>query len=98
MTAFEREFKVEQVIKLERNYRSFGNILDAANELIAHNTNRLGKNLRTEAGPGEPVRIVQATAISPRRSGSLTKPANCTATAWSAATSRCSTAATRRAA
>ncbi len=57
MAAFEREFHVEQVIKLERNYRSFGNILDAANELIARNTNRLGKNLRTEAGPGEPVRV-----------------------------------------
>ena len=35
MAAFEREFHVEQVIKLERNYRSFGNILDAANELIS---------------------------------------------------------------
>jgi DNA helicase II / ATP-dependent DNA helicase PcrA len=62
MTAFEREFKVDQVIKLERNYRSFGNILDSANELIAHNTNRLGKNLRTEAGPGEPVRVFEATS------------------------------------
>ena len=57
MASFEREFRVEQVIKLERNYRSFGNILDAANELISRNTQRLGKNLRTEAGPGEPVRV-----------------------------------------
>jgi DNA helicase-2/ATP-dependent DNA helicase PcrA len=62
MSAFEREFKVEQVIKLERNYRSFGNILDAANELIGHNSRRLGKNLRTEAGPGEPVRVFEATS------------------------------------
>jgi DNA helicase-2/ATP-dependent DNA helicase PcrA len=62
MTAFEREFHVEQVIKLERNYRSFGNILDAANELISHNAHRLGKNLRTEAGPGEPVRVFEATS------------------------------------
>jgi DNA helicase-2/ATP-dependent DNA helicase PcrA len=62
MAAFEREFRVEQVIKLERNYRSFGNILDAANELISHNQRRLGKNLRTEAGPGEPVRVVEATS------------------------------------
>jgi DNA helicase II / ATP-dependent DNA helicase PcrA len=62
MTAFEREFGVEQVIKLERNYRSFGNILDAANELIGHNSRRLGKNLRTEAGPGEPVRVFEATS------------------------------------
>ncbi len=62
MSAFEREFKVEQVIKLERNYRSFGNILDAANELISHNERRLGKNLSTEAGPGEPVRVYEATS------------------------------------
>jgi DNA helicase-2/ATP-dependent DNA helicase PcrA len=62
MAAFEREFHVDRVIKLERNYRSFGNILDAANELIARNTKRLGKNLRTEAGPGEPVRVREATS------------------------------------
>jgi DNA helicase-2/ATP-dependent DNA helicase PcrA len=62
MADFEREFHVDQVIKLERNYRSFGNILDAANELIARNSKRLGKNLRTEAGPGEPVRVYEATS------------------------------------
>jgi DNA helicase-2/ATP-dependent DNA helicase PcrA len=62
MSDFEREFRVQQVIKLERNYRSFGNILDAANELISRNTRRLGKNLRTEAGPGEPVRVSEATS------------------------------------
>ena len=60
MADFEREFHVQQVIKLERNYRSFGNILDAANELISRNSRRLGKNLRTEAGPGEPVRVFEA--------------------------------------
>jgi len=57
MAAFEREYRVRIVVKLERNYRSYGNILDAANELIAKNSRRLGKNLRTEAGPGEPVRV-----------------------------------------
>ncbi|MEO8058120.1 MAG: UvrD-helicase domain-containing protein [Burkholderiales bacterium] len=62
MASFEREFKVQQVIKLERNYRSFGNILDTANELISRNTRRLGKNLHTEAGPGEPVRVREATS------------------------------------
>ena len=62
MAAFEREFRVEQVIKLERNYRSFGNILDAANELISRNSKRLGKNLRTEAGAGEPVRVRESTS------------------------------------
>lgn len=57
MADFVREFEVTHQIKLERNYRSFGNILDSANELISHNSKRLGKNLRTEAGPGEPVRV-----------------------------------------
>ncbi len=60
MADFEREFKVASVIKLERNYRSFGHILDCANELISHNERRLGKNLHTEAGPGEPVRVREA--------------------------------------
>ncbi len=62
MRDFEREFRVEQVIKLEQNYRSMGHILDAANELIAHNERRLGKNLRTDAGPGEPIRVHEATS------------------------------------
>jgi len=62
MADFEREFRVEKVIKLEQNYRSFGNILDAANHLIDRNSRRLGKNLRTDAGPGEPVRIFEATS------------------------------------
>jgi DNA helicase-2/ATP-dependent DNA helicase PcrA len=62
MADFEREFRVEQVIKLEQNYRSASNILDTANALIAHNTRRLGKNLRTDAGAGEPVRVHEATS------------------------------------
>ena len=62
MADFVREFEVTHQIKLERNYRSFGNILDSANELISHNSNRLGKNLRTEAGPGEPVRVHESTS------------------------------------
>ncbi|MES2687849.1 MAG: UvrD-helicase domain-containing protein [Pseudomonadota bacterium] len=62
MADFVREFGVQHQIKLERNYRSFGNILDSANELISHNSKRLGKNLRTEAGPGEPVRVFEATS------------------------------------
>jgi DNA helicase-2/ATP-dependent DNA helicase PcrA len=62
MADFEREYRVERVVKLEQNYRSFGNILDAANALIAHNVHRLGKNLRTDAGPGEPIRVHEATS------------------------------------
>lgn len=62
MAAFEREFRVDQVIKLEQNYRSYGHILDSANALISRNSRRLGKNLRTDAGLGEPVRVYEATS------------------------------------
>ncbi|GAB1386867.1 UvrD-helicase domain-containing protein [Melaminivora sp.] len=60
MQDFVREFGVRQVIKLEQNYRSYSNILDCANALIEHNQGRLGKNLRTQQGPGEPVRVREA--------------------------------------
>ncbi len=60
MHDFERDFKVQNVVKLEENYRSHSNILDAANAIISNNNNRLGKNLWTSAGAGEPVRIYEA--------------------------------------
>jgi len=60
MADFVREFKVQHQIKLEENYRSGSNILDSANALISHNSRRLGKNLRTAQGPGEPVRVFEA--------------------------------------
>ena len=56
-----RDFKVESVIKLEQNYRSHGNILDAANSLISNNRNRLGKKLWTSENSGEPLRVYEAT-------------------------------------
>ncbi|MYM30966.1 UvrD-helicase domain-containing protein [Duganella sp. CY15W] len=62
MSAFEREFNVKNLIKLEQNYRSHGHILDAANVLIANNSKRLGKNLRTDAGHGEQVRVYEANS------------------------------------
>ncbi len=55
-----RDFNVSNVIKLEQNYRSHGNILDAANALISRNRNRLGKNLWTDASKGEPLRVYEA--------------------------------------
>ncbi len=60
MRDFETDFNVQTVVKLEENYRSHSNILDAANAIISHNKNRLGKNLWTSAGAGEPVRVYQA--------------------------------------
>jgi len=59
MAEFEREYPGARV-RLEQNYRSQGNILDAANALIAHNAKRLGKNLWTAAGAGEPLRVFEA--------------------------------------
>ena len=60
MLSFQHDFQVNNLIRLERNYRSYGNILDAANTLIAHNTYRLGKNLHTDAGDGEPIRVCES--------------------------------------
>jgi DNA helicase-2/ATP-dependent DNA helicase PcrA len=60
MLDFESDFAVEKVIKLEQNYRSHGNILDAANALIRNNRSRLGKNLWTSEGGGEPLRVYDA--------------------------------------
>jgi DNA helicase-2/ATP-dependent DNA helicase PcrA len=60
MQHFERDFGTVEtpvtLIKLEQNYRSHGHILDMANALIKHNQTRLGKNLWTSEGKGEPVR------------------------------------------
>lgn len=60
MQAFQNDFDVKTVIRLEQNYRSHGNILDAANALISHNQNRLGKNLWTSEGRGEALRVFTA--------------------------------------
>ena len=60
MNEFVRDFDVKEVVKLEQNYRSHGNILDAANAIIAQNKARLGKNLWTSEGKGEPLRIYAA--------------------------------------
>jgi DNA helicase-2/ATP-dependent DNA helicase PcrA len=59
MADFEREYPGAR-IRLEQNYRSQGNILEAANALIAHNAKRLGKNLWTAAGAGEMLRVFEA--------------------------------------
>ncbi|WP_017523656.1 UvrD-helicase domain-containing protein [Pusillimonas noertemannii] len=59
MSDFERDYARGAVIRLEQNYRSYGHILDSANALIAHNSARLGKNLWTAQGEGEPVRVTE---------------------------------------
>ncbi|MDO5504937.1 MAG: DNA helicase II [Pseudoxanthomonas suwonensis] len=57
---FLRDFDGARTIRLEQNYRSSGNILGAANAVIAHNPERLGKNLWTDAGEGEPIDLYAA--------------------------------------
>ncbi|WP_131979029.1 DNA helicase II [Cricetibacter osteomyelitidis] len=54
------DFTKAKTIRLEQNYRSTGNILNSANKLIANNSDRLGKNLWTEFGDGDPVGIYAA--------------------------------------
>ncbi len=60
MKDFERDFNISEIIKLEQNYRSHGNILDAANTLIRNNNGRLDKNLWTSEGDGELLRVYNA--------------------------------------
>jgi DNA helicase-2/ATP-dependent DNA helicase PcrA len=57
---FTRDYPDAQMFKLEQNYRSTGNILGAANALIAHNSGRLGKNLWTDGVKGESIRLYAA--------------------------------------
>jgi DNA helicase II / ATP-dependent DNA helicase PcrA len=57
---FRKDFPGTQLVRLEQNYRSTGNILEAANALIAHNRERLGKNLWTEDQAGAPIRLYAA--------------------------------------
>jgi DNA helicase-2/ATP-dependent DNA helicase PcrA len=54
---FERDYPNATVIKLEQNYRSTANILDAAHNVITKNTQRSDKKLWTDAGPGAPVQV-----------------------------------------
>ncbi|HET7756840.1 MAG TPA: DNA helicase II, partial [Steroidobacteraceae bacterium] len=57
---FRHDYPQAQLFRLEQNYRSTSNILEAANGLIAHNTTRLGKNLWTSGARGEPIRLYTA--------------------------------------
>jgi ATP-dependent DNA helicase UvrD/PcrA len=57
---FQHDFAGTKIIKLEQNYRSTQTILEAANKVIAKNTQRLPKNLFTEVGQGEKIRYYQS--------------------------------------
>ena len=60
LQGFQRDFTGTRVVRLEQNYRSTGNILNAANAVIAHNAMRLGKNLWTEGQAGDPITLYAA--------------------------------------
>jgi DNA helicase-2/ATP-dependent DNA helicase PcrA len=60
LQTFRRDFPQAKLIRLEQNYRSTSTILEAANALIANNSGRLGKNLWTSGGKGEPIRLYAA--------------------------------------
>ena len=57
---FNQDFPTARLIRLEQNYRSTGNVLDAANALIDRNVGRLGKNLWTAGKPGERITLYNA--------------------------------------
>lgn len=57
---FQRQYPAAELIRLEQNYRSTGTILNAANAVISQNAGRLGKNLWTDGGEGEPIRLYNA--------------------------------------
>ncbi len=59
--SFEKDFKQARVFRLEQNYRSTGNILNAANNVIANNARRMGKNLWTDQPAGALVRVYTAS-------------------------------------
>jgi DNA helicase-2/ATP-dependent DNA helicase PcrA len=58
--SYERDFADTHTVKLEQNYRSTSNILNAANAVIAKNAERLGKSLWTDAGEGEAIALYAA--------------------------------------
>ncbi len=99
MALFEREYGVRKVIKLERNYRSFGNILDTANALISHNdASAWARTCAPRPAPASRCASSRPTATMPRRNGCSTNCSSCTAPARRAASWRCCTAATHKAA
>ncbi len=58
--SFQKHYPSHQLIRLEQNYRSTGNILKAANSLIDNNEGRMGKELWTDSGDGEPISLYAA--------------------------------------
>src|SRR6267143_1673639 len=60
LLSFSRDFPAARIVKLERNYRSTQNILDAAGAVVANNPERMGKSLSAENGPGSNLKYLEA--------------------------------------
>ena len=73
---FEKEYDKVKVIKLEKNYRSKANILNAANYLISNNKNRMGKDLWTDDKAGEKIEIINVNNNEEERLISVIKLKN----------------------
>jgi DNA helicase-2/ATP-dependent DNA helicase PcrA len=58
--SFQKDYSEHKLVRLEQNYRSTANILNAANALIAHNDNRMGKDLWTDDKDGDPITVYAA--------------------------------------
>lgn len=56
-----KDYDIKNIIRLEQNYRSYNNILKAANLIISNNPSRIGKNLWSDAGDGDKIKIFRAT-------------------------------------
>ena len=69
MRRIQHDLRVGEIIRLEQNYRSTGNILSAANRLIKTNSERLGKNLFTNDSDGAPVKVCEAASDFAEASG-----------------------------
>jgi DNA helicase-2/ATP-dependent DNA helicase PcrA len=70
---FEQDFPGAKIVKLEQNYRSTQNILDAAHKIITKNESRSSKNLFTEEGKGREVELLQASSESHEADSIVTK-------------------------
>ena len=92
---FLRDYPGAQTFKLEQNYRSTGNILAAANAVIAHNPERLGKQLWTDSGDGEPIDLYTAYNEVDEARFVVERVRAWIAEEGAPATARCCTAATR---
>ncbi len=92
---FERDFGETRTVALEQNYRSTNSILEAANTVIANNRERKPKNLWSELGEGDPVRVIEVEDEHAEARFVATEVARLVEEGFAGASSRSSTGRTR---